>query len=118
MRVAEIDAEAAGTAADRPVTAPLLRPFLEAYWATADALAALRADPTAFDLLITDLTMPGISGLTRGAAGSSSSSSSSATLGGSAGADSSAGEASGPEGAAASAIRCSLSATGSSTIAC
>jgi glycerol-3-phosphate O-acyltransferase len=38
--LAEIDAEAAGTAADRPVTAPFLRPFLEAYWATADALTA------------------------------------------------------------------------------
>jgi glycerol-3-phosphate O-acyltransferase len=37
--LAEIDAEAAATASDRPVTAPFLRPFLEAYWATADALA-------------------------------------------------------------------------------
>ena len=36
--LAEVDAEAAST--DRPVTAPFLRPFLEAYWATAEALAA------------------------------------------------------------------------------
>jgi glycerol-3-phosphate O-acyltransferase len=36
--LAEVDAEATG--ADRPVTAPFLRPFLEAYWATAEALAA------------------------------------------------------------------------------
>jgi glycerol-3-phosphate O-acyltransferase len=36
--LAEVDAEAAE--ADRPVTAPFLRPFLEAYWATAEALAA------------------------------------------------------------------------------
>jgi glycerol-3-phosphate O-acyltransferase len=35
--LAEVDAEAA--AVDRPVTAPFLRPFLEAYWATAEALA-------------------------------------------------------------------------------
>jgi glycerol-3-phosphate O-acyltransferase len=36
--LAEVDAEAAQTG--RPVTAPFLRPFLEAYWATAEALAA------------------------------------------------------------------------------
>lgn len=36
--LAEVDAEAA--APDRPVTGPFLRPFLEAYWATAEALAA------------------------------------------------------------------------------
>jgi glycerol-3-phosphate O-acyltransferase len=36
--LAEVDAERAAT--DRPVTAPFLRPFLEAYWATAEALAA------------------------------------------------------------------------------
>jgi glycerol-3-phosphate O-acyltransferase len=36
--LAEIEAEAA--APDRPVTAPFLRPFLEAYWAAAEALAA------------------------------------------------------------------------------
>ena len=36
--LAEVDSEAA--AADRPVTAPFLRPFLEAYWATAEALTA------------------------------------------------------------------------------
>ncbi|HLM19851.1 MAG TPA: hypothetical protein VK549_18650, partial [Acidimicrobiia bacterium] len=35
--LAEVDAEVAAT--DRPVTAPFLRPFLEAYWATAEALA-------------------------------------------------------------------------------
>jgi glycerol-3-phosphate O-acyltransferase len=34
----QVDAEAAAT--DRPVTAPVLRPFLEAYWAAAEALAA------------------------------------------------------------------------------
>jgi glycerol-3-phosphate O-acyltransferase len=34
--LAEIDAEAAR--ADRPVTGPFLRPFLEAYWVTAEAL--------------------------------------------------------------------------------
>ena len=32
-------------AADRPVTAPFLRPFLEAYWATAEALAAHGDEP-------------------------------------------------------------------------
>ncbi len=36
--LAEVDAEAAAT--DRPITAPFLRPFLEAYWATAEALRA------------------------------------------------------------------------------
>ncbi len=36
--LAEVDAEVASI--DRPVTAPFLRPFLEAYWATAEALAA------------------------------------------------------------------------------
>jgi glycerol-3-phosphate O-acyltransferase len=36
--LAEVDAEVGMT--DRPVTAPFLRPFLEAYWATAEALAA------------------------------------------------------------------------------
>jgi glycerol-3-phosphate O-acyltransferase len=36
--LAEVDAEAA--APERPVTAPFLRPFLEAYWATAEALAS------------------------------------------------------------------------------
>ena len=36
--LAEVDAAAAEV--DRPVTAPFLRPFLEAYWATAEALAA------------------------------------------------------------------------------
>ncbi len=36
--LAEVDAEVAST--NRPVTAPFLRPFLEAYWATAEALAA------------------------------------------------------------------------------
>ena len=38
-----VDAEAA--ADDRPVTAPFLRPFLEAYWATAEALAARGDEP-------------------------------------------------------------------------
>ena len=41
--LAEVDAEVA--AADRPVTAPFLRPFLEAYWATAEALAAHGDEP-------------------------------------------------------------------------
>jgi glycerol-3-phosphate O-acyltransferase len=36
--LAEVDAEAARP--DRPVTAPFLRPFLEAYWVTAEALRA------------------------------------------------------------------------------
>jgi glycerol-3-phosphate O-acyltransferase len=36
--LAEVDAEVGMP--DRPVTAPFLRPFLEAYWATAEALAA------------------------------------------------------------------------------
>ncbi len=36
--LAEVDAEVAST--DRPVTAPFLRPFLEAYWVTAEALTA------------------------------------------------------------------------------
>src|SRR4029077_5794217 len=34
--LAEVDTEVAST--DRPVTAPFLRPFLEAYWETAEAL--------------------------------------------------------------------------------
>ena len=41
--LAEVDAEAA--AADRPVTSPFLRPFLEAYWATAEALATHGDEP-------------------------------------------------------------------------
>jgi glycerol-3-phosphate O-acyltransferase len=41
--LAEVDAEAAR--ANRPVTAPFLRPFLEAYWATAEALAAHGDEP-------------------------------------------------------------------------
>ncbi len=41
--LAEVDAEAA--ASDRPVTAPFLRPFLEAYWVTAEALAAHGGTP-------------------------------------------------------------------------
>lgn len=40
--LAEVDVEAAR--ADRPVTAPFLRPFLEAYWATAEALVNHRDD--------------------------------------------------------------------------
>jgi len=39
--LAAIDTEAAG--GDRPITSPFLRPFLEAYWVTAEALRA-RAD--------------------------------------------------------------------------
>jgi glycerol-3-phosphate O-acyltransferase len=41
--LAEIDAEAATP--DRPVTAPFLRPFLEAYWSAAEALTAHGDDP-------------------------------------------------------------------------
>lgn len=41
--LAEVDAEVA--APDRPVTAPFLRPFLESYWATAEALAAHGDEP-------------------------------------------------------------------------
>jgi glycerol-3-phosphate O-acyltransferase len=41
--LAEVDAEAARAA--RPVTSPFLRPFLEAYWVTAEALAAHGDDP-------------------------------------------------------------------------
>jgi glycerol-3-phosphate O-acyltransferase len=41
--LAEVDAEAAEP--DRPVTSPFLRPFLEAYWATAEALAAHGDEP-------------------------------------------------------------------------
>jgi glycerol-3-phosphate O-acyltransferase len=47
--LAAVDAEA--VTLDRPVTAPFLRPFLEAYWATAEALAAHgEADVDAEDL--------------------------------------------------------------------
>jgi glycerol-3-phosphate O-acyltransferase len=46
--LAEVDAEAA---ADRPVTAPFLRPFLEAYWATAEALAAHGDAPVDAEML-------------------------------------------------------------------
>jgi len=45
--LAEVDTEAA--VADRPATAPLLRPFLEAYWVTAEALRAQRDDAIAAD---------------------------------------------------------------------
>jgi glycerol-3-phosphate O-acyltransferase len=47
--LAEIDAEAAHQ--ERPVTAPFLRPFLEAYWATAEALAAHGDDPVDVEAL-------------------------------------------------------------------
>jgi glycerol-3-phosphate O-acyltransferase len=41
--LAEVDAEAART--ERPVTGPFLRPFLEAYWVTAEALRARGGEP-------------------------------------------------------------------------
>ena len=41
--LAEVDAEAAR--AERPVTGPFLRPFLEAYWVTAEALRAYAGEP-------------------------------------------------------------------------
>jgi glycerol-3-phosphate O-acyltransferase len=47
--LAEVDAEVAST--DRPVTAPFLRPFLEAYWATAEALAAHHEEPVGAETL-------------------------------------------------------------------
>lgn len=50
--LAEVDTEAA--VADRPVTAPFLRPFLEAYWATAEALAAHGDHPVDADTLTTE----------------------------------------------------------------
>ncbi len=50
--LAEVDAEAA--AKDRPVTAPFLRPFLEAYWATAEALAAHGDAPVDAETLTTE----------------------------------------------------------------
>ncbi len=51
--LAEVDAEAGR--ADRPVTAPFLRPFLEAYWVTAEALRARGAAPvTDVDVLLAD----------------------------------------------------------------
>ena len=50
--LAEVDAEAA--AKDRPVTAPFLRPFLEAYWATAEALAAHGDEPVDAETLTTE----------------------------------------------------------------
>ena len=50
--LAEVDAEAAAT--DRPVTAPFLRPFLEAYWATAEALAAHGDEPVDAETLTTE----------------------------------------------------------------
>jgi glycerol-3-phosphate O-acyltransferase len=43
--LAEVDAEAAR--AERPVTGPFLRPFLEAYWVTAEALRARSGEPVA-----------------------------------------------------------------------
>jgi glycerol-3-phosphate O-acyltransferase len=50
--LAEVDAEAA--AAERPVTAPFLRPFLEAYWATAEALAARGDEPVDAETLTSE----------------------------------------------------------------
>ena len=51
--LAEVDTEAART--DRPVTAPLLRPFLEAYWVTAEALRSRGSTPvTDRELLLAD----------------------------------------------------------------
>jgi glycerol-3-phosphate O-acyltransferase len=47
--LAEVDAELAEP--ERPVTAPFLRPFLEAYWATAEALAARGDAPVDADTL-------------------------------------------------------------------
>jgi glycerol-3-phosphate O-acyltransferase len=47
-----VDAEAA--VANRPVTAPFLRPFLEAYWATAEALAGHGASPVDRETLAHD----------------------------------------------------------------
>jgi glycerol-3-phosphate O-acyltransferase len=52
--LAEVDREAAVT--DRPVTAPFLRPFLEAYWATAEALAAHDDEPVGADALTDEAT--------------------------------------------------------------
>jgi glycerol-3-phosphate O-acyltransferase len=50
--LAQVDAEAA--VHDRPVTAPFLRPFLEAYWATAEALAAHGDRPVDAESLTTE----------------------------------------------------------------
>jgi glycerol-3-phosphate O-acyltransferase len=50
--LAAVDAEAA--VPDRPVTAPFLRPFLEAYWATAEALAARGDEPVDAEALTAD----------------------------------------------------------------
>jgi glycerol-3-phosphate O-acyltransferase len=50
--LAEIDAEAAST--DRPITAPFLRPFLESYWATAEALEAHGDEPVEADVLVAE----------------------------------------------------------------
>ena len=47
--LAEVDAEVG--ASDRPVTAPFLRPFLESYWATAEALAAHGDEPVDAEIL-------------------------------------------------------------------
>lgn len=47
--LAEVDAAAA--LEDRPVTAPFLRPFLEAYWATAEALVAHGEAPVTAEML-------------------------------------------------------------------
>ena len=47
--LAEVDAEVAES--ERPVTAPFLRPFLEAYWATAEALVAHGDAPVGGDTL-------------------------------------------------------------------
>ena len=50
--LAEVDVEVATT--DRPITAPFLRPFFEAYWATAEALRAHGDDPVEGDTLATE----------------------------------------------------------------
>ena len=50
--LAEVDAEAATT--DRPITAPFLRPFLEAYWATAEALRTHGDDAVDGDTLASE----------------------------------------------------------------
>ena len=50
--LAEVDAEVGMH--DRPVTAPFLRPFLEAYWATAEALAAHGDAPVVDGAPLTD----------------------------------------------------------------
>jgi glycerol-3-phosphate O-acyltransferase len=50
--LADVDAEA--TAPDRPITAPFLRPFLEAYWVTAEALRTHGDDAIDADALLAE----------------------------------------------------------------